>query len=364
MAIQLLAWSLLVLMQPQFNCAGVAVKPRSRALQRAKPVSADECQTRPSLPIITNMTGLSCAAEFSRYRMVNLGGKVLGAKHREKYARLLKAENGSVLCRWCGISAVIRPRRTFCSAACVHEYRLRTSMSYVRSCVLKRDFGECESCHRNAHALFIATGSGHLPTANCSGATGLMKVRLRRRLATCEIMRTLLSSQTIGQGSIAWTNKSASRRRVKNRNELLADCAAMAERQWGRNTSLRCSQCLETNQGECRSAENACDPPICLDALGFGEASSSLRRETKVHAGSFWQADHRQSVVEGGGLCGLDNYRTLCTPCHRCGCRLLPASLPVHLPCALPSPRLCSSCLCSRCRHCTLAAAGMSAQQG
>jgi hypothetical protein len=22
-------------------------------------------------------------------------------------------------------------------------------------------------------------------------------------------------------------------------------------------------------------------------------------------------------VVEGGGECGLDNYRTLCTPCHK-----------------------------------------------
>jgi 5-methylcytosine-specific restriction endonuclease McrA len=30
-----------------------------------------------------------------------------------------------------------------------------------------------------------------------------------------------------------------------------------------------------------------------------------------------WQADHIIPVVEGGGECGLDNIRTLCTPCHR-----------------------------------------------
>ena len=32
--------------------------------------------------------------------------------------------------------------------------------------------------------------------------------------------------------------------------------------------------------------------------------------------GDFWQADHIVAVVEGGGGCGLDNLRTLCTPCH------------------------------------------------
>lgn len=30
-----------------------------------------------------------------------------------------------------------------------------------------------------------------------------------------------------------------------------------------------------------------------------------------------WDADHIIPVVEGGGLCGLENYRTLCHPCHK-----------------------------------------------
>ena len=29
-----------------------------------------------------------------------------------------------------------------------------------------------------------------------------------------------------------------------------------------------------------------------------------------------WQADHITPVAEGGGLCGLDNMRTLCVLCH------------------------------------------------
>lgn len=31
---------------------------------------------------------------------------------------------------------------------------------------------------------------------------------------------------------------------------------------------------------------------------------------------SLWQADHIVPVCEGGGECGLEGYRTLCTPCH------------------------------------------------
>jgi hypothetical protein len=30
-----------------------------------------------------------------------------------------------------------------------------------------------------------------------------------------------------------------------------------------------------------------------------------------------WQADHIIAVVNGGGGCGLENYQTLCTACHK-----------------------------------------------
>lgn len=32
---------------------------------------------------------------------------------------------------------------------------------------------------------------------------------------------------------------------------------------------------------------------------------------------SWWQADHIVPVIEGGGQCRLDGYRTLCVPCHK-----------------------------------------------
>lgn len=33
--------------------------------------------------------------------------------------------------------------------------------------------------------------------------------------------------------------------------------------------------------------------------------------------GNAWQADHIVAVYLGGGLCGLENLRTLCTACHQ-----------------------------------------------
>ena len=32
--------------------------------------------------------------------------------------------------------------------------------------------------------------------------------------------------------------------------------------------------------------------------------------------GDFWEADHIVPVAEGGGETSLDNFQTLCTPCH------------------------------------------------
>jgi len=31
----------------------------------------------------------------------------------------------------------------------------------------------------------------------------------------------------------------------------------------------------------------------------------------------YWEADHVIPVIEGGGSCGLEGFRTLCRPCHK-----------------------------------------------
>lgn len=54
------------------------------------------------------------------------------------------------MCRWCK-GAVSGRRRTFCSDACVHEWRLRSSSSYLRECVFERDAGICAICGVDTH---------------------------------------------------------------------------------------------------------------------------------------------------------------------------------------------------------------------
>lgn len=49
-----------------------------------------------------------------------------------------------------------------------------------------------------------------------------------------------------------------------------------------------------------------------LAALFIGAAHAHRHFED----GAWWQADHVVPVVEGGGGCGLDGLRTLCTLCH------------------------------------------------
>ena len=37
----------------------------------------------------------------------------------------------------------------------------------------------------------------------------------------------------------------------------------------------------------------------------------------RKYGGGLWDADHIVPVCEGGGMCGLENIRTLCLKCHK-----------------------------------------------
>lgn len=51
------------------------------------------------------------------------------------------------------------------------------------------------------------------------------------------------------------------------------------------------------------------------------------RYHGRVKIASLWQADHIVPVKEGGGECGVENMRTLCTPCHQQATRELRARM-------------------------------------
>lgn len=69
-------------------------------------------------------------------------------------AAVPKGPNGRPLCRWCNLE--VPPRRfTFCSAWCVHEWKLRTDPGYLREQVFGRDRGVCALCRVNTRAAYF-----------------------------------------------------------------------------------------------------------------------------------------------------------------------------------------------------------------
>jgi len=64
---------------------------------------------------------------------------------RAKPAEIERSPAGRPLCRWCRAEVPAR-RRSFCSDACVHQWKLRTDPGYLREKVFERDQGVCEKC--------------------------------------------------------------------------------------------------------------------------------------------------------------------------------------------------------------------------
>ena len=56
---------------------------------------------------------------------------------------------------------------------------------------------------------------------------------------------------------------------------------------------------------------------VLMATPGFAPRGKKDRRLDTCLECDYWQADHIVPVAEGGGCCSLDNFRTLCTPCHQ-----------------------------------------------
>jgi 5-methylcytosine-specific restriction endonuclease McrA len=67
-------------------------------------------------------------------------------------AELPKGPNGYALCRQCQ-TEVKPPQRTFCSQACIHTWKIRSSPSYAREQVFLRDKGVCAVCKLDTEKL-------------------------------------------------------------------------------------------------------------------------------------------------------------------------------------------------------------------
>lgn len=61
-------------------------------------------------------------------------------------AKMTRGPGGNWLCRRCANECTGSRARTFCSPACVHEWRSRTDPAYQARHVLERDKGVCAIC--------------------------------------------------------------------------------------------------------------------------------------------------------------------------------------------------------------------------
>ncbi len=57
--------------------------------------------------------------------------------------------------------------------------------------------------------------------------------------------------------------------------------------------------------------------PAKIEYLNDNNISLKRKIWVRKHGGGLWDADHIIPVKEGGGLCGLENIRTLCLNCHK-----------------------------------------------
>ncbi len=87
------------------------------------------------------------------------------------------------------------------------------------------------------------------------------------------------------------------------------------------NCSRKCSQewMCKTSPHLMRFRVFERDKGVCA-SCGRDTLKEWLEKHQRTHAigaRGEWQADHIVPVIEGGGECGIEGYRTLCIPCHQ-----------------------------------------------
>lgn len=145
------------------------------------------------------------------------------------------------------------PRRTFCSQHCVDEALIRSSPNHVRDLLHRRDRGICAHCGCDATAELRAAQFAHKEAQ-----------RLAERLYH----------------------------------------AARSDADWV-NGRWQFRRATYTHQ-QTRQLRKA-----LLGRLAPPNPGWTLDRATG------WDADHITPVEHGGGSCGIENFQTLCHPCHK-----------------------------------------------
>ena len=126
-------------------------------------------------------------------------------------------------------------------------------------------------------------------------------------------------SQGCVDDALIATNPAAARAAVARRDHgVCSECGADAE-QTRRvlNALLEFAWSRRQRPGGWGTVPNARDTQrAARDAMHLIGKQWGVFASPEGGIPHLWEADHIVPVVEGGGGCGLDNYRTLCRRCH------------------------------------------------
>lgn len=190
--------------------------------------------------------------------------------------KLPRGPNGRALCRWCQ-TEVPKGKRTFCSDPCIHEHKIRSSTSYARDEVFKRDKGVCVMCNLDTTALLAPKDPTYLEAVK----------------------------QAAG---------------ARSAHDAARDAWWVAHQKFGQDDTETKKLWAALNRAEAvhREADHSARMHPALSWQSRDALRKSLAADGwDMHRKTQWDMDHIIPVVEGGGACGLDNLRTLCAKCHK-----------------------------------------------
>jgi len=218
-------------------------------------------------------------------------------KKTNRHMHISETKGGAGQCRWCA-GPVQRPRRSWCSDACVEAYKIRADGGYARMKVFERDRGICAVCGIDTEAK-VAEWLALLSRIALVGRVGdVVRVSIPVPGREPVVCGDLSPQCHWRDGTVnLWFPTSRVMGSVNHGGATLrAAVAAIVQR-----------HAVKTHP-ECR-----CEFHQACSGWGFRVGRT------------LWEADHIIPVVEGGGKCGLENLRTLCRRCHAQATRELAA---------------------------------------
>lgn len=202
---------------------------------------------------------------------------------RRETSKRRRGKDGAIVCS-CGCGRTPpKGRATWFSQECVDSWKIANDPGYVRIKLLERDNGVCAECGIDAKEV-----EKKLKLANDW-------INYRRHPPSASQMRHIGFDEN---GRNIW--KFRFREGTSSMGVFLRD---------------KYDHVIRIHRRWTRKAQEAAKNRLAkMKAMGW-----------TTHRKTAWDADHIIPVVEGGGQCGLENYRTLCHICHKKATKALAA---------------------------------------